>query len=108
MDPQSLEEGSIGNVSIHDLPGPEPGQELELLDSVHARYEGESVEGPNQQTPRTGQLTGQGLRIFSRPRMPGFCLNPDPSSWISARPGKGQGPRDFFPAPGPNPPYRSA
>ena len=49
MDSQSLEEGSIGNVSIHDLPGPEPGQELELLDSVHARYEGESVEGPNQQ-----------------------------------------------------------
>ena len=46
MDPQSLEEVSIGNVSIHDLPGPEPGQELELLDSVHARYEGESVEEP--------------------------------------------------------------
>ena len=57
MDPQGLDEGSIGNVSIHDLPGPEPGQELELLDSVHARYEGESVEGPNQHSgPRDRHL----------------------------------------------------
>ena len=49
MEIQSAGADSTSNVSIHDLPGPDPGQELELLDSVHARYEEESEEGPNQQ-----------------------------------------------------------
>ena len=51
MDPQSLEEGSIGNVSIHDLPGPDPGHELEVLSDLHADLGGEGLEGrPNQQS----------------------------------------------------------
>ena len=50
MDSQSLEEGSIGNVSIHDLPGPEPGHELEVLSDLHADLGGEGLGGrPNQQ-----------------------------------------------------------
>ena len=55
MDSHSVGADSTGNVSIHDLPGPDPGQEIELLDSVHARYEGEFDEGPNQQGSRGSQ-----------------------------------------------------
>ena len=53
MDSQSVGADSTGNVSIHDLPGPDPGRELEVLSDLHADLGGESLEeGPNQHPPR--------------------------------------------------------
>ena len=50
MDSQSVGADSVGNVSIHDLPGPDPGHELEVLSDLHADLGGEGLEGgPNQQ-----------------------------------------------------------
>ena len=50
MDSQSVGADSVGNVSIHDLPGPDPGHELVVLSDLHADLGGECLEGgPNQQ-----------------------------------------------------------
>ena len=78
MDPQSLEEGSIGNVSIHDLPGPEPGHELEVLSDLHADLGGEGLEGrPNQQRESYHRTSAD---FAGRAVIAGFELNDESRS----------------------------